>query len=129
MSSDIYRENILEYYRNPRNHGSIPDADITLRDTNPLCGDDIEISIKIIGNKIDEIKFKGKGCAISQSSVSMLTEKLKGKDIESARNIDKEYILKMLGIEINASRLKCAMLGLKVIKLGIYNYLGKKLNQ
>lgn len=129
MSSDIYRENILEYYRNPRNHGSIPDADIILRDTNPLCGDDIEISIKIIDNKIEAIKFKGKGCAISQSSVSMLTEKLKGKDIESARNIDKEYILKMLGIEINASRLKCAMLGLKVIKLGIYNYLGKKLNQ
>ena len=129
MSSDIYRENILEYYRNPRNHGSIPDADITLRDTNPLCGDDIEISIKIIDNKIEAIKFKGKGCAISQSSVSMLTEKLKGKDIESARNIDKEYILKMLGIEINASRLKCAMLGLKVIKLGIYNYLGKKLSQ
>ena len=129
MSSDIYRENILEYYRNPRNHGSIPDADIILRDTNPLCGDDIEISIKIIDNKIEAIKFKGKGCAISQSSVSMLTEKLKGKDIESARNLDKEYILKMLGIEINASRLKCAMLGLKVIKLGIYNYLGKKLNQ
>ena len=129
MSSDIYRENILEYYRNPRNHGSIPDADIILRDTNPLCGDDIEISIKIIDNKIEAIKFKGKGCAISQSSVSMLTEKLKGKDIESARNIDKEYILKMLGIEINASRLKCAMLGLKVIKLGIYNYLGKKLSQ
>ncbi len=129
MSSDIYRENILEYYRNPRNHGSIPDADIILRDTNPLCGDDIEISIKIIGDKIEEIKFKGKGCAISQSSVSMLTEKLKGKDIESARNIDKEYILKMLGIEINASRLKCAMLGIKVIKLGIYNYLGKKINQ
>ncbi len=125
-SSDIYRELILDYYRNPRNFGKLDPRDIDARDSNPLCGDEVEIQIKVSAdNKIGEIKFLGKGCAISQASASMLTELAKGKPLEWAKELSKEDILKMLGTsDLGPARIKCALLSMKVLKSGVYEYLG-----
>jgi len=128
-ASDIYRELILDYYRNPRNFGKLDQFDISSHDTNPLCGDEVDIQIKVgAGNKIEQIKFFGKGCAISQASTSMLTELAKGKDLIWAKQLTKEDILKMLGNpDLGPSRIKCALLGMKVLKTGVYGYLSTKL--
>jgi nitrogen fixation NifU-like protein len=127
MSSEIYRELILDYYRNPRNYGKVEPHDISARDSNPLCGDEVEIQIKVTDDKkIGTIKFTGKGCAISQASTSMLTELAKGKPLEwVATSLGKDDVLKMLGTpELGPARIKCALLPLKVIKTGVYTYLG-----
>ena len=125
-SADIYREVILDYYRNPRNFGRLEKFDIDARDTNPLCGDEVEIQIRVgEGRKIEEIKFIGKGCAISQASASMLTELAKGKQLEWVKDVTKEDVFKMLGNpDLGPSRVKCALLGMKVLKTGVYGYLG-----
>jgi len=125
-SADIYRELILDYYRNPRNFGKLEKFDIDARDTNPLCGDEIEIQIRVgEGQKIEEIRFVGKGCAISQASASMLTELAKGKQLEWVKQVGKEDVFKMLGNpDLGPSRVKCALLGMKVLKTGVYGYLG-----
>ena len=125
-SADIYREVILDYYRNPRNFGRLEKFDIDARDTNPLCGDEVEIHIRVgEGRKIEEIKFIGKGCAISQASASMLTELAKGKQLEWVKDVTKEDVFKMLGNpDLGPSRVKCALLGMKVLKTGVYGYLG-----
>jgi nitrogen fixation protein NifU and related proteins len=125
-SADIYRELILDYYRSPRNYGKLEKFDIDARDTNPLCGDEIEMQIRVgDGRKIEEIKFSGKGCAISQASASMLTELAKGKPLEWVKEVSKEDIFKMLGNpDLGPSRVKCALLGMKVLKTGVYGYLG-----
>ncbi len=129
MSADIYKEIILDYYRNPRNYGKLEKYDISARDSNPLCGDEVEIQIGVSGGgKIGEIKFYGKGCAISLASASMLTELAKGKPLDWVRELSKEDILKMLGNpDLGPARIKCALLGMKVIKTGVYGYLGAKL--
>lgn len=127
MSFDMYQENILDHYKNPRNYGTIDKPDIKFRDVNPLCGDEYEFQFSIDSKgKIAEVKFHGNGCAISKASASMLTETLKGKNIKDVRNIGRERILKNLGISISAPRLKCAMLPLKVVKVAIYAYLGNQ---
>jgi nitrogen fixation protein NifU and related proteins len=125
-SADIYRELILDYYRNPRNFGKLEKFDIDAHDTNPLCGDEIEMQIRVgDGQKIDEIKFTGKGCAISQASASMLTELAKGKPLDWVKQVSKEDVFKMLGDpDLGPSRVKCALLGMKVLKTGVYGYLG-----
>ena len=125
-SADIYRELILDYYRNPRNFGKLGKFDIDARDTNPLCGDEVEIQILVgEGQKIEDIKFVGKGCAISQASASMLTELAKGKKLDWVKQVTKEDIFKMLGNpDLGPSRVKCALLGMKVLKTGVYGYLG-----
>ena|SRR5713226_1093955 len=129
MSAEIYKEIILDYYRHPRNYGKLEDHDISARDTNPLCGDEIEMQIKVSdGGRIGEIRFQGKGCAISQASSSMLTELAKGKPLEWVKKLSKEDVLKLLGNpELGPARIKCALLGMKVIKTGVYQYLGAKL--
>ncbi len=129
MSADIYKEIILDYYRHPRNYGKLEKADISARDSNPLCGDEVEMQIGVSdGGKIGEIKFYGKGCAISQASASMLTDLAKGKPLEWVRELSKEDVLKMLGNpDLGPARIKCALLGMKVIKMGVYDYLGTKL--
>jgi len=128
-AADIYKEVILDYYRNPRNFGRLDRFDISAHDTNPLCGDEIDIQVRVgEGNKIEEIRFFGKGCAISQASASMLTELAKGKELEWVKALSKEDVLKMLGNpELGPSRIKCALLGMKVLKMGVYGYLGAKL--
>ena len=125
-SADIYRELILDYYRSPRNFGKLERFDIDARDTNPLCGDEVEMQIRVgDGQKIEEIKFSGKGCAISQASASMLTELAKGKQLDWVRNVSKDDVFRLLGNpELGPSRVKCALLGMKVLKTGVYGYLG-----
>jgi nitrogen fixation protein NifU and related proteins len=125
-SADIYRELILDYYRHPRNFGRLEKFDIDARDTNPLCGDEIEIQIRVgEGQKIEEIKYIGKGCAISQASASMLTELAKGKQLEWVKEVSKEDVFNLLGNpDLGPSRVKCALLGMKVLKTGVYGYLG-----
>ena len=128
-SADIYREIILDYYRNPRNYGKIENPDISKRDSNPLCGDELEMHINIKDNKVSDVKFSGKGCAISQASASMLTELIMGKDFDYVKKLTKEDILENLGLpDLGPARIKCALLSLKVLKYGIYSYLSEKLN-
>ncbi len=127
-SADIYREIILDYYRNPRNYGKITDPDIAQRDSNPLCGDELEMHLNIKDDKVADVKFTGKGCAISQASASMLTELIMGKDFEYVKKLTKEDILDNLGLhDLGPARIKCALLSLKVLKSGLYSYLVDKL--
>jgi len=125
MSSDIYKDIILDYYRHPRNFGDLPEPDVRSKDSNPLCGDVIEMQLKIRDGTVDDLRFKGRGCAISQASASMLTELAKGKTLDEIKALGKADILNMLGIDPGPTRIKCALLGLKVIKLGVYGYLGQ----
>lgn len=125
-SADIYRELILDYYRHPKNFGKLEQFDISAHDTNPLCGDEVDMQIKVgDGASIGDIRYFGKGCAISQASASMLTELAKGKRLDWVKELSKEDILKMLGNpDLGPSRIKCALLGMKVLKTGVYGYLG-----
>ena len=117
--SGIYRENIMDHYKNPRNNGIIENPTIKFFDTNPVCGDEVTIYLEINGNTIKNIKFTGHGCAISQSAISILSEEVKNKKIEDVLKLDKEYIKKLLGIELSAIRIKCATLGLNALKKGL----------
>ena len=123
MSDDIYREIILDHYRNPRNKGKLPDADVSIHDSNPLCGDEIDIHLKVDGDKIKDVKFEGRGCAISQASASMLTEMVMGKPLTSIKDLSKDDILENIGLtSLGPARIKCALLSLKVLKLGMVKY-------
>ena len=123
--SSIYSEIILDYYRYPRNKGTLDHPQIHARDSNPLCGDVVEMQIELDEkNSVKDVKFNGQGCAISQASASMLTELVKGKSLEDVRKISKEDILSLIGGQLTAVRLKCALLSLKVLKTGIYDYIG-----
>jgi len=128
-NADIYHEMIIDYSRNPINYGKIEDHDITFHDSNPLCGDSIDIDMKIDDDKVSDIKFHGKGCAICMACSSVLTEIAKGKNIDEVRNISKTDVLGELGLEnLQAVRIKCALLSLKVLKSALYSYLGKHLD-
>lgn len=118
--ADIYREQILDHYRNPRNHGVIEEADISYEDTNPLCGDRIRIDMSIGDGVIADIKFSGRGCAISLAAASILTELVKGEPLDEVRQLDAQDILDELGVPISPARVKCALLALKVLKSGAY---------
>ena len=123
--SSVYSEIILDYYRYPRNKGQLPKPQIKARDSNPLCGDVIEIQLELDSDShVKDIRFNGQGCAISQASASMLTELVKGKTLDEARKISKEEILSLIGGQLSAARMKCALLSLKVLKTGVYTYLG-----
>jgi nitrogen fixation NifU-like protein len=118
---DLYRENILDHYRNPRNKGRLEHPTHTHEEHNPLCGDVVRIDLHVNEEDvIDQVRFEGEGCAISQASASMLTEMLEGKTLEEAKKLSKEDILEAMGIQIGPVRLKCALLSLKVLKAGIY---------
>ena len=124
----MYKEIILDYYKNPRNRGTIESPDAKSKDSNPLCGDVVEIQLKFSNGKVSDIKFNGDGCAISQASASMLTEMVMGKTIEEVRKIDKSVLLENLGSpNLGAVRIKCALLPLKVMKSALYDYLGEKM--
>lgn len=117
---EIYRENILEHYRHPRNHGTIEQPDITYEDANPLCGDVLRMDFKVRDGRIEQVRFSGHGCSISQASASMLCERIEGMPLEEAKTISREDVLEMLGIELGPVRLKCALLALKTMKAGLY---------
>jgi len=127
--SSVYSEIILDYYRHPRNKGTLEHAQISAKDSNPLCGDIIEMQLELDkNNSVRDVRFNGQGCAISQASASMLTELVKGKTVDDVRKISKEEILSLIGGQLSAVRLKCALLSLKVLKTGVYNYLGSANN-
>jgi len=127
--SSVYSEIILDYYRHPRNKGTLEHAQISAKDSNPLCGDIIEMQLELDkSNSVRDVRFNGQGCAISQASASMLTELVKGKTIDDVRKISKEEILSLIGGQLSAVRLKCALLSLKVLKTGVYNYLGSAIS-
>ena len=129
-NADIYHEMIVDYSRNPINYGEIENHDVTFHDSNPLCGDSIDIDMKIDGSKVTDIKFHGKGCAICMACSSVLTEITKGKSIDEARAIEKNDVLSELGLEhLQAVRIKCALLSLKVLKSALYTYIGKNLSE
>ncbi len=118
---DLYREVIIEHYKNPGYRGCLDPHDYAFADSNPLCGDHIEITLRVDGeNKISEAAFQGHGCAISQASADLLLESIIGKSLEEVRRLDKEYVLDMLGLDLGPVRLKCALLSLKVLKAGVY---------
>jgi len=129
MSSDIYKDIILDYYRNPRNFGDLPNPDVRTKDSNPLCGDIIEMQLKIKDGRVEDVRFKGKGCAISQAAASMLTEVVKGKTLDEVKAMGKKDVLDLLGIDPGPTRIKCALLGLKVLKLGVYAFLGQTVTE
>ena len=122
MAADeqFYREYILDHYKNPRNFGRIEGADITHEEYNPLCGDMVGMDFRVRDGVIDDVKFHGRGCAISQASASLLTERLKGMTLDEAQQVGKDDVLEELGIDISPARLKCALLYLKVLKVGAY---------
>ncbi len=126
LSEDMYQDNILEHYKNPHNHGELKNHNISYRDVNPLCGDIIEMQMIVKDGKIEGVMFSGKGCAISQSAASMLTDEIKGKSVNEALKLEKENVLEMLGIEVSATRQKCAFLSLKVMKMCLFIVKGKK---
>ncbi|MFZ0216769.1 MAG: SUF system NifU family Fe-S cluster assembly protein [Candidatus Dormiibacterota bacterium] len=116
----FYREFILDHFRNPRNFGRLDPADISHEEHNPLCGDLVGMDFKLEDGRIADVRFHGRGCAISQASASLLTERLKGLTLEEARTISKSEVLEELGIDISPARLKCALLPLKVLKVGAW---------
>ena len=113
---DLYRENILEHYKQPRNFGTLEDPDLEFEDNNPLCGDELKVQFKVEDEKVAAVRFSGHGCAISQASASMASEELVGMAVDDLLRLDRSFVLDLLGIEISATRMKCAMLGLKVVK-------------
>ena len=119
MDDEIYKENILDHYKHPRNKGELSPCDVCRRELNPLCGDEISIYLNFKDDKVADVKFNGNGCAISLASVSMLTERLKGMTKEDIQKLKDEDILNMLGISISQVRMKCALLSLKTVQKGI----------
>jgi nitrogen fixation protein NifU and related proteins len=114
---DLYRENILDHYKRPRNFGRPEEFDLDFEDVNPFCGDEQHVYIALGDDgRVSSVSFEGKGCAISTAATSMLTEELEGKTPEELLRLPKEFVLELLGIDISATRMKCALLGLKVIK-------------
>ena len=126
IDDQFYREFILDHYKNPRNFGRLDRADISHEEYNPLCGDLVGMDIQVRDGVIEDIRFHGRGCAISQASASLMTERLKGRSLDEARQITKEDVLDELGIEISPARLKCALLPLKVLKVGAYGLAGEE---
>ncbi|MFN4293861.1 MAG: Fe-S cluster assembly sulfur transfer protein SufU [Thermoflexales bacterium] len=120
---DLYREHILDHYENPRHHGVIEHADISHEESNPLCGDRIRIDVKLDGEgeryRIADAAFTGDGCIISQAAASMLLEDVVGKPLDEVAQMEPQHVLDLVGVPLTAARVKCALLGLKVLKTGI----------
>jgi nitrogen fixation protein NifU and related proteins len=114
---DLYREYILEHYKRPHNWGELPEHDLEFEDLNPLCGDELKVQIKLDAeNKVGEVAFSGHGCAISQAAASMVSDEIKGMHVDDLVRLDRDFVLDLLGIDISATRMKCALLSLKVVK-------------
>jgi len=119
--NDLYRELIIDHYKNPQYRGILEPNDISFEDENPLCGDHIRIDLRLDENgKVKEAMFDGHGCAISQASADLLIESIQGKSLDDVKALAKEDVLDLLGIELGPVRLKCALLPLKVLKAGVY---------
>jgi nitrogen fixation NifU-like protein len=124
---DLYREVILDHYKNPRGRGVLANADAEAEGQNPLCGDEVAISVALDGETIEDVRFRGRGCAISQAATSMLTELVKGKTIAEVAEMPKDELLDEVGIPLTPVRLKCALLGLGVLKVALHRARGTPL--
>jgi nitrogen fixation NifU-like protein len=123
----LYREVILDHYRNPRGHGVIDDADAEAEGQNPLCGDEVSIAVSFDGDTIADVKFQGRGCAISQAATSMLMDMVKGRTAQEVADMSRDELLDEVGIPLTPVRLKCALLGLGVLKLALHKGRGTAL--
>ncbi len=124
---DLYREHILDHYAHPRNHGTIEGADATAEGMNPLCGDELTVDLRIDAGRIADIKFHGRGCAISQAATSMLTELVEGRTVDEVAALTKDDLLAELGIPLSPVRLKCALLGLGTLRVALNRHSGTPL--
>jgi len=123
----LYREVILDHYKNPRGHGVIDDADAVAEGQNPLCGDEVSIAVAFEGDTIADVKFQGRGCAISQAATSMLMDMVKGRTAQEVATMSRDELLDEVGIPLSPVRLKCALLGLGVLKVALHKGKGTPL--
>lgn len=119
---ELYKQQIMEHYRSPRNKGVLENAEIDFFELNTLCGDEIRLTMKLNGGRVKDVKFDGRGCAISQSSASLMTEEFKEKTLDELMKISQEDVLRKLGINVGPGRLKCVLLILKALQRGIFLY-------
>jgi nitrogen fixation protein NifU and related proteins len=124
---ELYRDNILDHYKNPRSHGEIEQADAQAEGMNPLCGDEVSIFVALDGDTIEDIKFRGRGCAISQAATSMLMEIVNGRSAAEVADMSRDELLDEVGIPLTPVRLKCALLGLGVLKVALHRARGTPL--
>ena len=127
MDDELYRENLMDHYRHPRNHGTLEHPDCEAEGKNPLCGDEVEIDVEVADGKIGAIRFAGNGCAVSQAATSMLTELVEGLPVEEAAALPSQAIIDELGIPLSAMRVKCAVLGLGTLKVALHRGAGTPL--
>jgi nitrogen fixation NifU-like protein len=129
MDDQLYREVILDHYKNPRSYGVLEDADARAEGQNPLCGDEVTVTVKFgaDGETIERVGFEGRGCAISQAATSMLTELVQGRTAEEVAALPREELLDEIGIPLTPIRLKCAILGLGVLKVALHRAKGTPL--
>jgi nitrogen fixation NifU-like protein len=114
---DLYREYILDHYKHPHNWGELERPDLEAEDLNPLCGDQLKVQLAVgEDGRIEDVRFSGHGCAISQAAASMTSDEIKGMPVEDLLKLDRSFVLDLLGIDISATRMKCALLSLKVLK-------------
>lgn len=116
---NLYREHILDHWRNPRNHGRLPQADVTIDESNPHCGDTLHLELKVVDNRITAVAFEGEGCAISIAAASMLTEQLVGKPLAESEKITDRQMLDTLGVPVSPTRMTCALLALSGLRRGL----------
>ena len=118
---DIYREQIIDLYKHPLNHGTLEKVDFSYEEDNPLCGDVIRIDVKLDErDQVTDVAWSGEGCAISQAAASLLTDEIQGKSLAEIKAFDKDELLALLGVPLSMARVKCALLSLKVLKAGAY---------
>lgn len=119
MSLDVYGEEILEHYHNPRNFGTLEKPDVVARESNPLCGDVVELHLKLENGSVSQVRFRGEGCAISVASASMLTEMVKGKGLHELERMPSSRMLERLGVRLSPTRMKCALLAFSALKAAL----------
>ncbi len=117
---DLYREYILERYKHPRNAGELDPCDVKYADNNPLCGDEISMTLRVEDGRVTDVRFKGRGCAISQASADILTDNIRGKTLDELRRLTPNAVIEDLGVVVSPARRKCALLGLKVMQGGLF---------
>ena len=127
MDDELYRENLLDHYRHPRNHGTLEHPDCEAEGKNPLCGDEVELDVAVVDGRISAIRFIGNGCAVSQAAMSMLTELVEGLSVDEAAALPSQAIIDELGIPLSAMRVKCAVLGLGTLKVALHRGVGTPL--
>ena len=127
MMDDFYRENILDHYKNPRNAGHLEAPTATAEGVNPLCGDELSIELQVDDGVVTDVRYNGRGCAISQAAASMLSDTIKGRRVDELAGVGKDDVLEELGIPLTPIRLKCAILGLGVLKVALNQVTGEPL--